>query len=135
MSHFVVSEVSMAGLFKPFRSTSAVSVLPTLSKQVDGSNNTTNSKLMWAMSINFLVAGVGLANGGVILQKQNRVKEGREVNGYNTYTLSWLKNLIALENQMLNSPPNCSVNWLFSFLLHQTLFSQQILLIPKTMCC
>ena len=85
----------MPGLFKPFESTSVVSVLPTLSKQVDGGSNTTNSKPMWAKSINFLVAGVGLTNRSAILQKQNRVEGGREVNGYNTCILSWLKNSIA----------------------------------------
>ena len=125
----------MAGLFKPFQSTSAISVWPTLSKQVDGGNIATNSKPKWAIIINFLVVGASLANRSAILQKQNWKEGGREVNGYNTCTLSWLKNSIASENQMLNSPPNCSVNWLFPFLLRQTLFSQQILLIPKTMSC
>ena len=85
----------MPGLFKPFPSTSAVSVQPTLSKQVDGGSNATNLKPMWAKSINFLVAGVGLANGNATLQKQNQVEGGREVNGYNTCILSWLKNSIA----------------------------------------
>ena len=44
----------------------AFSVLPTLSKQVDGGNKATNSKPMWTLSINFLVAGAGLANGSAI---------------------------------------------------------------------
>ena len=84
----------MPGLFKPFRSTSVVNVLQTLSKQVDGGSNATNLKRMGAKSINFLVAGVGLANGSATPQKQNRVEGGREVNGYNTCILSWLKNSI-----------------------------------------
>ena len=86
----------MAGLFKPFWSTSANSIWPTLSKQVDGGNSATNSKPMWAMSINFLVARAGLANTNAILQKQNSV----DVNGYNTCTLSWLKNSITSQNQV-----------------------------------
>ena len=84
----------MPGLFKPFRSTSVVSVLRTLLKQVDGGSNATNSKRMGAKSINFLVARVGLANGSVTPQKQNWVEGEREVNGYNTCILSWLKNSI-----------------------------------------
>ena len=80
----------MAGLFKPFRSTSAGSLRPTLSKQVDGGNNANCQ--MWAMSINSLVARASVANTSAILQKKNQVEGGREVNGYSTCTLSWLKN-------------------------------------------
>ena len=136
MSPFMVNRTLMLTLFKHFWSTFCNQRPANLVKasqwwqqrhQFDADASHVNQF--------FFAGGANLAKGRNILQKQNQIKGGREVNGYNTYLLNCLKNSSASKNQVLNSLLDCSVNWLFPSLLLLILFSQPILLIPKTMSC